>query len=82
MCFCNLSLSITRVVLDLIIPALWSQVSPTMLMDMGINWTLIGHSERRDIFGTTDPLHPHPQGNLCRHFGVASSVIDIRTLFP
>jgi len=32
------------------------EVSPTMLMDMGINWTLIGHSERRDIFGETDEL--------------------------
>merc|ERR1712167_223587 len=32
------------------------EVSPEMLMDMGINWTLIGHSERRDIFGETDEL--------------------------
>merc|ERR1712196_249954 len=29
------------------------EVSPAMLQDMGINWTLIGHSERRDIFGET-----------------------------
>jgi len=32
------------------------QVSPEMLVDMGVNWTLIGHSERRDIFGETDEL--------------------------
>merc|ERR1712159_241417 len=32
------------------------EVSPAMLQDMGINWTLIGHSERRDIFGETDAL--------------------------
>jgi len=32
------------------------EVSPAMLQDMGVNWTLIGHSERRDIFGETDAL--------------------------
>jgi len=32
------------------------EVSPEMLVDMGVNWTLIGHSERRDIFGETDEL--------------------------
>jgi triosephosphate isomerase len=30
--------------------------SVDMLQDMGITWTLIGHSERRDIFGETDEL--------------------------
>jgi len=30
--------------------------SVDMLQDMGITWTLIGHSERRDIFGETDDL--------------------------
>ena len=30
--------------------------SVDMLQDMGISWTLIGHSERRDIFGETDEL--------------------------
>jgi len=32
------------------------EVSPAMLVDMGVTWTLIGHSERRDIFGETDEL--------------------------
>lgn len=27
-----------------------------MLQDIGVNWTLIGHSERRDYFGETDEL--------------------------
>ena len=27
------------------------EVSPEMLLDSNIEWTLIGHSERRDIFG-------------------------------
>ena len=32
------------------------EISPEMLVDSGINWTLVGHSERRDIFGETDDL--------------------------
>lgn len=32
------------------------EISPEMLVDSGIKWTLIGHSERRDIFGETDEL--------------------------
>ncbi len=30
------------------------EVSPQMLKDAGCTWTLIGHSERRQIFGETD----------------------------
>jgi len=32
------------------------EISPEMLVDSGIKWTLVGHSERRDIFGETDAL--------------------------
>lgn len=32
------------------------EMSPEMLVDMGVKWTLIGHSERRDIFGETEEL--------------------------
>ena len=32
------------------------EVSAEMLVDLGVNWTLVGHSERRDIFGETDAL--------------------------
>jgi triosephosphate isomerase len=32
------------------------EISAEMLMDMGVGYTLIGHSERRDIFGETDEL--------------------------
>ena len=32
------------------------EVSPEMLLDSNIEWTLIGHSERRDIFGEDDAL--------------------------
>lgn len=27
-----------------------------MLKDMGINWTILGHSERRHVFGETDKV--------------------------
>mmetsp|Transcript_31185 Transcript_31185/g.76084 ORF Transcript_31185/g.76084 Transcript_31185/m.76084 type:complete len:277 (-) Transcript_31185:348-1178(-) len=36
--------------------AFTGETSADMLLDMGINWSLIGHSERRDIFGETDEL--------------------------
>jgi triosephosphate isomerase len=32
------------------------EVSAEMLTDAGITWTLVGHSERRDLFGETDEL--------------------------
>jgi triosephosphate isomerase len=32
------------------------EISADMLVDLGVNWTLVGHSERRDIFGETDDL--------------------------
>ena len=36
--------------------AFTGESSVPMLLDMGVKWTLIGHSERRDIFGETDDL--------------------------
>jgi len=36
--------------------AFTGEVSADMLLDSGIKWTLIGHSERRDVFGETDAL--------------------------
>ena len=32
------------------------EISPEQLMDSKINWTLIGHSERRVVIGETDPF--------------------------
>lgn len=32
------------------------ETSADMLLDMGINWTLIGHSERRQYYGETDAV--------------------------
>tara|TARA_B110000208_G_C11727951_1_gene415285 strand:+ start:671 stop:1447 length:777 start_codon:yes stop_codon:yes gene_type:complete len=36
--------------------AFTGETSPEMLVDAGVPWTLIGHSERRDVFGETDEL--------------------------
>jgi len=29
-----------------------------MLQDIGVEWTIIGHSERRKIFGESDEVSP------------------------
>jgi len=36
--------------------AFTGEISPDMLASIGINWTIIGHSERRQFFGDTDEL--------------------------
>jgi len=36
--------------------AFTGEVSSTMLADLGCRWTLVGHSERRTLFGETDAL--------------------------
>ena len=28
-----------------------------MLKDIGIDWTILGHSERRNLFGETDEVY-------------------------
>lgn len=36
--------------------AFTGEISPTMLLDNGIPWVILGHSERRNVFGETDEL--------------------------
>lgn len=36
--------------------AFTGEISPQMLLDVGCTWTIIGHSERRKIFGEPDDL--------------------------
>lgn len=36
--------------------AFTGEISPAMLNDIGINWVILGHSERRNVFGESDEL--------------------------
>lgn len=36
--------------------AFTGEISPAMLKDIGIQWVILGHSERRNIFGESDEL--------------------------
>ncbi|KAE9548024.1 hypothetical protein FO519_008764 [Halicephalobus sp. NKZ332] len=36
--------------------AFTGEISPAMIRDLGLNWVILGHSERRRIFGETDEL--------------------------
>ncbi|HOU07481.1 MAG TPA: triose-phosphate isomerase [Caldisericia bacterium] len=47
--------------------AFTGEVSPLMLKDLGCKWCLVGHSERRHIFGETDELVRRKTVALLRH---------------
>jgi len=36
--------------------AFTGEISPAMLLDNGIPWVILGHSERRNVFSETDEL--------------------------
>lgn len=36
--------------------AFTGEISPAMLVDSGIPWVILGHSERRNVFGESDEL--------------------------
>jgi len=36
--------------------AFTGEISPNMISDMGCSWVILGHSERRNVFGETDEL--------------------------
>lgn len=36
--------------------AFTGELSPAMLLDNGIPWVILGHSERRNVFGENDEL--------------------------
>ena len=46
------------------------EVSAEMLKDLGINWAIIGHSERRMHFGETDSMISQKVHRCIRHSGI------------
>ena len=40
-------------------------LSPQMIRDMGVEWVILGHSERRNIFGETDQVGRTGWGEGC-----------------
>ena len=36
--------------------AFTGEISPAMIKDLGIQWVILGHSERRHVFGETDEV--------------------------
>lgn len=36
--------------------AFTGEISPEMIKDVGVNWVILGHSERRNVFGETDQV--------------------------
>ena len=36
--------------------AFTGEISPAMIKDCGVNWVILGHSERRHVFGESDEL--------------------------
>ena len=36
--------------------AFTGEISPAMLKDIGIEWVILGHSERRNVFGERDEV--------------------------
>lgn len=36
--------------------AFTGEISPAMIKDVGVNWVILGHSERRNVFGEKDEV--------------------------
>ena len=36
--------------------AFTGEISPAMIKDIGVNWVILGHSERRNVFGESDAV--------------------------
>ena len=34
-----------------------SNNSPSMVKDVGVEWVILGHSERRNVFGESNQVH-------------------------
>lgn len=41
--------------------------SPAMIKDCGVNWVILGHSERRHVFGESDEVGQGWFNHFCAH---------------
>lgn len=55
--------------------AFTGEVSPGMIKDLGCEWVILGHSERRNVFGEADQLISEKIGFALSE-GLKVSVID------
>lgn len=44
---------------DLLFLLFAGEISPAMISDIGVKWVILGHSERRHIFGENDEVSSH-----------------------
>ncbi len=51
-----------------------SQIAPSMLVDAGCKWVIIGHSETRGRFGTVD----EELGNVLSYFGERDDTVNMK----
>lgn len=55
------------------------EVSLSMLEDAGVNWVLVGHSERRRMFGETDAdVNKKIKAGLAQDFNVVAAVGELQ----
>jgi triosephosphate isomerase len=40
------------------------EISATMLSDIGVKWVILGHSERRHVFGESDEVSSYVHESL------------------
>jgi triosephosphate isomerase len=52
------------------------EISPAMISDIGVKWVILGHSERRHIFGENDEVSSHKHASLC-NYGSKSHMFNI-----
>lgn len=58
--------------------AFTGEISPAQIIDNGIDWVILGHSERRNVFGETDSVS---QFKYKMHLSQTSALTSTLTFF-